>query len=140
MACGWFVLNKAIRSPVHISKEMGHALLGSWQYSDFTVTYKYSIWKLHKAMIASRSEFYPKVVGSPFKELKENKADLPNKGLVFVDSMLQGIHDLQHESPPKRPGQTDNRDCPKLVDVAGKDDHYAKRPSKGVRVNQEHNH
>ncbi|KAF2279790.1 uncharacterized protein EI97DRAFT_371456, partial [Westerdykella ornata] len=85
------------------------SLRASGEYSDLIITCGSEHFKVHKAIVCTRSGFFACALRFPGKESQENKIDLPEDEPHIIELMLQYIYEgdygplcghVQNPSPP----------------------------------------
>jgi len=83
-------------------------LLISGKYSDFQIVCGAEVWKVHKAIICARSEYFERVCDSNFKEAAEGSITLEGEHPDLVNQMIHWlytykyIYDSHSEISPQR--------------------------------------
>ncbi|MCJ1244622.1 hypothetical protein MMC30_001820 [Trapelia coarctata] len=83
----------------HTAEDGLHKLLGTGEYSDFTVTCGKRVWRVHRAIVCSRSTYFKKVCDGSFKEAKQGTITFEEDDPTLIDQMLLYLYTRQYPQP-----------------------------------------
>ncbi|MCJ1382100.1 hypothetical protein MMC17_005212 [Xylographa soralifera] len=77
-----------------------HKLLNNSDYSDFTVECGTKTWRIHRAIVCSRSKYFKKVCDGDFKEAREATLIFEDDDSALVEEMLVYLYTMQYPQTP----------------------------------------
>ncbi|MCJ1388001.1 hypothetical protein MMC18_000845 [Xylographa bjoerkii] len=77
-----------------------HKLLNNSDYSDFTVECGTKTWRIHRAIVCSRSKYFKKVCDGDFKEAREATLTFEDEDPALIEEMLLYLYNMQYPQTP----------------------------------------
>ncbi|KAL2158847.1 hypothetical protein VTH06DRAFT_4039 [Thermothelomyces fergusii] len=116
----------AEEQPLKILIKSLKGLYSSGEHSDLVISCQGKEYRVHKAIVCPRSDFFSTACRSDFKEAQEGKIDLPDDDPELVRIMIYYLYHLDYSvSPPQKQVVSD------LEDAQSKNETLAK-PTMGV--------
>ncbi|MCJ1475053.1 hypothetical protein MMC13_003713 [Lambiella insularis] len=73
-----------------------HKLLGTSEYSDFTVNCGGKTWRIHRAIVCSRSAYFKKACDGAFKEAQEGLLVFNDEDPTLIEEMLMYLYTMDY--------------------------------------------
>ncbi|MCJ1438124.1 hypothetical protein MMC27_007511 [Xylographa pallens] len=77
-----------------------HKLLNNSDYSDFTVKCGTKTWRIHRAIVCSRSKYFKRACDGDFKEAREAILTLVDEDPALIEEMLLYLYTMQYPQTP----------------------------------------
>jgi len=77
-----------------------HKLLDNSDYSDFTVECGAKTWRVHRAIVCSRSKYFKKACDGDFKEAREATLTFEDEDPALIEEMLVYLYTMQYPQTP----------------------------------------